>query len=254
MSEMNDPQLLRYSRHIMLPEIDIDGQTDLLNARVVIVGLGGLGAPVAMYLAAAGVGYLVLVDDDTVELSNLQRQVIHNTHRIGESKVDSAAASINALNPEVTVKSYQMRLDADNIAPLLKGAQVLLDCTDNFAIRFALNTAAVAQQIPLVSGAAIRLEGQVAVFDSRDAHSPCYRCLYDEQDNENLNCANSGVLAPLVGVIGSVQAVEAIKLLTGISDGLAGRLQLYDARKSQWREMRLPRDPNCPVCGERNKQ
>lgn len=254
MSEMNDSQLLRYSRHILLPEIDVDGQADLLNARVVIVGLGGLGGPVAMYLAAAGVGQLVLVDDDTVELSNLQRQVIHNTHSIGQSKVASAAFSINAINPDVTVESYQTRLNVDTIAPLLSGAQVLLDCTDNFAIRFALNAAAVSQQIPLVSGAAIRLEGQVAVFDARDARSPCYRCLYDEQNNENLSCANSGVLAPLVGVIGSVQAVEAIKLLTGISDGLAGRLQLYDARKSQWREMRLPRDPNCPVCGERNNK
>ncbi|BFM20080.1 HesA/MoeB/ThiF family protein [Gilvimarinus japonicus] len=248
---MNDDQLLRYSRQIMLPEVDIEGQIKLLNARVVIAGLGGLGAPVAMYLAAAGVGHLVLVDDDTVELSNLQRQVIHSTHAMGQSKVASAVASIGAINPDVNVETHCTRITSDNVSGLLEGAQVLLDCTDNFSTRFALNSAAVACRVPLVSGAAIRLEGQVAVFDSRDVNSPCYRCLYDEQSDENLSCAESGVLAPLVGVIGSVQALEAIKLLTGIADGLTGRLQLYDARTSAWRDMRLPRDPDCPVCGTR---
>ncbi|WP_049722341.1 HesA/MoeB/ThiF family protein [Gilvimarinus polysaccharolyticus] len=251
---MNDDQLLRYSRQIMLPGVDIEGQTALLDARVMIVGLGGLGAPVAMYLAAAGVGALVLVDDDVVELSNLQRQVIHHTGDIGQSKVASAAASIKAINPDVAVTTHCLRLSAANLTPLLDGVQVLLDCSDNFAIRFALNAAAVAHQIPLVSGAAIRLEGQVAVFDSRDPSSPCYRCLYDEQNDENLSCSESGVLAPLVGVIGSMQALETIKLLAGIGDGLTGRLQLYDARKSAWREMRLPRDPDCPVCKDRAYQ
>lgn len=251
MMEMNDQQLLRYSRQIMLPEVDIEGQAKLLQARVVIVGLGGLGAPVAMYLAAAGVGTLVLIDDDTVELSNLQRQVIHRTEAIGQTKVASANATIAAINPETTVHMHNIRLNTGNIAPLLKGAQVLLDCTDNFAIRFALNQAAVANRVPMVSGAAIRLEGQVVVFDSRQPSSPCYRCLYDEQSDENLSCSESGVLAPLVGVIGSMQALETIKLITGIGDGLTGRLQLFDARKSQWREMRLPRDPDCPVCRRR---
>lgn len=251
MNEMNDDQLLRYSRQIMLPSVDIDGQAALLDARVVIVGLGGLGAPVAMYLAAAGVGTLVLIDDDIVELSNLQRQVIHHTRAIGQSKVASAAASINAINPDIKVHTHCTRLTSDNLAALLGGAQVLVDCSDNFSTRFALNAAAVARQVPLVSGAAIRLEGQVAVFDSRDPASPCYRCLYDEQSDENLSCAESGVLAPLVGVIGSMQALETIKLLAGIGDGLIGRLQLYDARKSAWREMRLPRDPECPVCKNR---
>ncbi|WP_041524833.1 HesA/MoeB/ThiF family protein [Gilvimarinus agarilyticus] len=248
---MTDDQLLRYSRQIMLPEVDVEGQSRLLDSRVVIIGLGGLGAPVAMYLAAAGVGSLVLVDDDIVELSNLQRQIIHATDDIGLSKVASAAASIKGLNPGVNVETHNARLTQQNLVALLERADAVLDCSDNFTTRFALNAAAVARQIPLISGAAIRLEGQVAVFDARDPHSPCYRCLYDEQSDENLTCSESGVLAPLVGVIGSVQALEAIKLLAGIGDGLTGRLQLYDARKSVWREMRLPRDPDCPVCAKR---
>ena len=251
MSDMNDDQLLRYSRQIMLPEVDIEGQSKLLDARVVIVGLGGLGAPVAMYLAAAGVGSLVLVDDDTVELTNLQRQIVHSSCDIGHSKVASAAATIIDINPGVNVETHNTRLTDNNLTALLDGADALVDCCDNFTTRFTLNAAAVARQIPLISGAAIRLEGQVAVFDPRNPQSPCYRCLYDEQNDENLTCSDSGVLAPLVGVIGSMQALETIKLLAGIGDGLTGRLQLYDARKSVWREMRLPRDPGCPVCKSR---
>jgi adenylyltransferase/sulfurtransferase len=246
---VNDEQLLRYSRQIMLPDVDIEGQEKLLAARVLIVGLGGLGAPVAMYLAAAGVGHLVLVDYDSVELSNLQRQVIHTSERIGQSKVASAAQTLRALNPDVQLTCIEQPMDETRLVGQVGAVDLVVDCTDNFTVRFAINAACVAARVPLVSGAAIRLEGQVAVFDSRRAESPCYRCLYDSQSDENLSCAASGVLAPLVGVIGSMQALEAIKVLVGFGTDLAGRLLLLDARHSQWRELRLPRDPGCPVCG-----
>lgn len=247
---MNDEQLLRYSRQIMLPDLDIQGQEKLLAARVLILGLGGLGSPVAMYLAAAGVGHLVLVDDDDVDLSNLQRQIVHTTERIGQSKVASAAQTIAQLNPEVEVTCLAQRLDREALEQQLAEVDLVLDCTDNFSSRFALNAACVATRTPLVSGAAIRMEGQVAVFDSRSPDSPCYRCLYEEQSDENLSCAASGVLAPLVGVIGSMQALEALKLLAGFGTDLAGRLLLFDARHAQWRELKLARDPDCSVCGD----
>ena len=244
---MNDEQLLRYSRQIMLPDVDIDGQEKLLVARVLIIGLGGLGSPVAMYLAAAGVGHLTLVDFDSVELTNLQRQIAHTNARIGDNKATSAARSVRELNPDIEINCIETLLDADGLAAQVKRATVVVDCTDNFQTRFAINAACVAAKVPLVSGAAIRLEGQIAVFDSRSATSPCYRCLYEE-DNDDLTCAANGVLAPLVGIIGSMQALETIKVICGFGTNLAGRLLLLDARHSQWRELKLPKDHNCPVC------
>jgi molybdopterin-synthase adenylyltransferase len=201
-----------------------------------------------MYLAAAGVGHLVLADFDSVDLTNLQRQIVHTTERIGENKAASAAQALHALNPDVQITCIEQLLDAENLAEQVKLAQVVVDCTDNFAARFAINAACVAAKKPLVSGAAIRLEGQVAVFDVRARKSPCYRCLYEE-DADDLTCAANGVLAPLVGIIGSMQALETIKLITGFGTTLAGRLLLLDARHMQWRELKLPKDKNCPVCG-----
>ncbi len=246
---MNDEQLLRYSRQIMLPDVDLDGQDKLLAAHVLIIGLGGLGSPVAMYLAAAGVGHLTLVDFDAVDLTNLQRQIVHTTARIGMNKAASAAQSLRELNPDVRVDTIEQLLDADALLAQVKMVSLVIDCTDNFQTRFAINAACVAAKVPLVSGAAIRLEGQVAVFDARLETSPCYRCLYEE-DSDDLTCAANGVLAPLVGVIGSMQALEAIKLICGFGTGLAGRLLLLDARHSQWRELKLPKDPCCPLCSK----
>lgn len=247
---MNDEQLLRYSRQIMLPDVDIDGQEKLLAARVLIIGLGGLGSPVAMYLAAAGVGHLVLADFDAVDLTNLQRQIAHTSARIGMNKSASAAQALRELNPEVQIDCIEQVLDADNLAAQVAGATVVVDCTDNFQTRFAINAACVAAKVPLVSGAAIRLEGQVAVFDVRVDSNPCYRCLYEE-DSDDLTCAANGVLAPLVGIIGSMQALETIKLICGFGTSLAGRLLLLDARHMQWRELKLPKDKHCPVCSQR---
>ena len=246
---MDDRQLLRYSRHIMLPEIDLDGQEALLRSRVLIVGLGGLGSPVALYLAASGVGELWLADHDEVEPSNLQRQIAHTTARVGQSKVVSAAQAVQALNPDTLVTPLHEALNAERLATLTEQVDLVVDATDNFGVRYAINAACVRTRTPLVSGAAIRLEGQVTVFDSRRSDSPCYRCLYDVHDDEPLNCATSGVMAPLVGVIGSMQALEAVKLLAGVGDSLAGRLLIFDAARSEWRQLALPRDPNCPVCG-----
>lgn len=245
---MNDQQLLRYSRHIMLPDVDIDGQEKLLNARVLIVGLGGLGSPVAMYLAAAGVGHLVLADFDTVDLTNLQRQIVHNTARIGQSKVESAAQTLRELNPDIKITCVAQQLDDASLAEYVKQAAVVVDCCDNFATRFAVNAACVTYKVPLVSGAAIRLEGQVAVFDMRNSESPCYRCLYDEDSEADVTCAANGVLAPVVGVIGSVQALEVLKIIIGFGATLVGRVQLFDARQNQWRELALLKDKSCPVC------
>jgi len=244
---MNDEQLLRYSRQIMLPDLDIDGQEALLSSHVVIIGLGGLGSPVSMYLAAAGIGQLTLVDFDAVDLSNLQRQIAHTSERIGHNKAQSAAQTLRALNPHIALHIHSQRVDSEALAALVAGADLVVDCTDNFATRFAINAACVAALKPLVSGAAIRLEGQVAVFDNRDPQSPCYRCLYEENEDD-LTCAANGVLAPLVGVIGSMQALEAIKVLAPVGQPLAGRVLLFDGRYSQWREMRLRKDPCCPVC------
>jgi adenylyltransferase/sulfurtransferase len=247
---MNDQQLLRYSRQIMLSDIDIEGQEKLLAARVLIIGLGGLGSPVAMYLAAAGVGHLKLADFDTVDLSNLQRQIAHTTDSIGQTKIESAAKTLHALNPDIQITCISTALDADALATQVAGVDVVVDCCDNFATRFAVNAACVAAKIPLVSGAAIRLEGQLAVFDNRNSNCSCYRCLYDEDSEENRTCAANGVLSPLVGVIGSMQALETIKLIVGFGQTLAGKLLVFDARYSQWRELKLPKDKHCPVCNK----
>jgi len=250
---MNDNQLLRYSRQIMLPDVDIDGQEKLLAAKVLIIGLGGLGSPVAMYLAAAGVGHLLLADFDAVDLTNLQRQIAHTTDRVGENKAQSAAKMLRELNPEIQVICIETMLDADNLMDQIKQVSVVVDCTDNFQTRFAINAACVKAKVPLVSGAAIRLEGQITVFDFRHTKSPCYACLYQEK-SDDLTCAANGVLAPLVGVIGSVQALETIKLICGFGSSLASRLLLFDARHTEWRELKLTKDSHCPVCNATNHQ
>ncbi len=245
---MNDEQLLRYSRQIMLPQFGIEGQNKLLQSHVLLVGLGGLGAPVAMYLAAAGAGTLTLVDHDQVDLSNLQRQVIHHTAAIGQDKVESARQTLLALNPETRIRTINHRLDLPSLCAHCRQVDVVVDATDNFAIRFALNQACVETGTPLVSGAAIRFEGQVSVFDRRQAQSPCYRCLYPQSTELEQRCSENGILAPVTGIIGSIQAVETIKLLTGIGTPLQGRLLLLDALTMEWREMKIRRDPACPVC------
>ena len=246
---MQDEQLLRYSRQIMLPQVDIESQEAILASRVLIVGLGGLGCPVALYLAAAGVGELVLADFDEVDLSNLQRQIAHGQADIGKLKVDSAAASIAEINPHTQVTCLSERLQDDALLAAVDQATLVLDCSDNFTTRQAINRACVETKTPLVSGAAIRMEGQVAVFDSRHEDSPCYHCLYSVDGDENLTCSESGVLAPLVGVIGSVQALEALKILANFGRPLRGRLLLLDAFSMDWRSLRLSRDSACSVCG-----
>lgn len=245
---MNNDELLRYSRQILLPEIDVAGQERLLNARVLIVGAGGLGSPVAMYLAAAGVGTLTIADFDRVELSNLQRQILHSSDRLGMSKVDSAVQTIAGLNPSTRVVPIEGRLSEATLQAAVQSVDLVLDCSDNFSTRFAVNRACWSKRVPLVSGAAIRLEGQIAVFDPRDDRSPCYNCLYKEVNDEQLSCAQAGVLAPLVGIIGSIQALEAIKLLARFGEALTGRLQILDAKAMRWRELKLAKDPHCPVC------
>jgi molybdopterin-synthase adenylyltransferase len=246
---MNDDQLLRYSRQIMLPSIGIDGQQRLIDARALIIGLGGLGSPTAMYLAAAGVGTLDLVDFDRVDLTNLQRQIIHTTESIGKLKVESARSSIQALNPETEVNVYPDKLDENALAVLIQKADVVLDGTDNFATRFAINKACHHHQIPLVSAAAIRMEGQVSVFSGQPG-TPCYHCLYADEGEMDESCSANGVLAPLVGIIGSIQATEAIKVLTGSGKSLEGRLLLLDALQMEWRSIKLKQDPACPVCSD----
>lgn len=246
---MNDEQLLKYSRQIMLPQVDVEGQEAILSSRVLIVGLGGLGCPVALYLAAAGVGELVLADFDEVDLSNLQRQIAHGVGDLGRLKVDSAAASIAQLNPDVVVECIADRLSDEALNEQVRKAALVLDCSDNFTTRQAVNRACVENKTPLVSGAAIRMEGQVAVFDARHEQSPCYHCLYSVDGDENLTCSENGVLAPLVGVIGSVQALEALKVLANFGRPLRGRLLMLDAYSMDWRSLRLARDPECSVCG-----
>ena len=246
---MKDDQLLRYSRQIMLPQVDIVGQQAFLDSHVVIVGVGGLGSPAAMYLAAAVVGSLTLVDDDVVELSNLQRQLAHAEADIGKSKAESTAVTLREINSEVKVHVVNRRVGAAELIQLISCASVVLDATDNFDTRFAINRACLSAGIPLVSGAAIRLEGQVAVFDSRVGTSPCYECLYKAGEGGDLTCADNGVLAPVVGIVGSMQALEALKLIGGFGEPLVGRLLLLDASNMQWREMKLPRDPDCAACG-----
>jgi len=245
---LSDEQLLHYSRHILLPQMDSEGQEVLLSSHVAIVGLGGLGAAAALYLTAAGVGQLTLIDHDRVESSNLQRQIIHNLESIGLSKVDSAQQRLSTLNSDVTLVALNTKVTQENHAALFEGVDLIVDCSDNFTTRFLLNEVALQRKIPLVSGAAIRMEAQITVFDSRWSESPCYRCLYPNVEEQLLSCSESGVLAPLVGVIGSMQALEAIKVLVGIGSSLVGKLQLYDASEAQWRTLTLQRDPSCPAC------
>ncbi|MFS2124219.1 molybdopterin-synthase adenylyltransferase MoeB [Pseudomonas sp. Pseusp97] len=246
---LSDNELLRYSRQILLPQIDVDGQLRLKDSRVLIVGLGGLGAPVALYLAAAGVGELHLADFDTVDLTNLQRQIIHGTDSVGMGKVDSAIARLSALNPDVKLVAHRQALDADSIDAAVAGVDLVLDCCDNFGTREAVNAACVAAKKPLVSGAAIRLEGQLSVFDPRREESPCYHCLYGHGSEAELTCSEAGVVGPLVGLVGSLQALEALKLLAGFGEPLVGRLLLIDALGTRFRELRVKRDPQCAVCG-----
>ncbi|MDD5578474.1 MAG: molybdopterin-synthase adenylyltransferase MoeB [Methylobacter sp.] len=248
---MNDNQLLRYSRQIMLPQIDIEGQQKLLAANVLIVGAGGLGSPAAIYLAAGGVGNLTIYDDDEVDLSNLQRQIAHHTNDIGTDKVISTRQTLNRLNPEVKVRAIKQRLANEQLESEVIQADVVLDCSDNFATRFAINNACVKYQTPLVSGAAIRFEGQLSVFTPGKNTSPCYNCLYSNDGDEQLNCSTNGVMAPITGIIGSLQALEAMKLLTSVGKTLTGRLLLLDGLTMEWNMMKLGKNPNCPTCGSR---
>lgn len=251
---MNDQQLLRYARHLLLDEIGIEGQRRLLASRALIIGAGGLGSPVALYLAAAGVGHIVLVDDDTVDLTNLQRQIAHTYARVGQPKVESARVAMAELNPETRVTPLALRLADDALLrEQVSAADVVLDCTDNFATRVMLNRACVALRRPLVSGAAIRFEGQITVFDMRDPLAPCYACLFPESADEveEVSCATMGVFSPLVGMVGSVQAAEALKVLVGTGTTLGGRLLRVDALHMDWRSVGVQRDPGCPVCAAR---
>ncbi|ALU87410.1 molybdopterin biosynthesis protein MoeB [Herbaspirillum rubrisubalbicans M1] len=250
---MDDQQLLRYSRHILLDDIDIAGQTRLLQSHALIIGAGGLGSPAAMYLASAGVGHITLVDHDTVDLTNLQRQIMHTTARVGEPKVESGRQALQEINPGVQVTTVAERVEGARLQALVTQADVVLDCSDNFATRHAVNRACVAAGVPLVSGAAIRFDGQVSVFDTRQQSAPCYACLFPpEREFEEVQCSTMGVFSPLVGIIGTMQAAEAIKLLAGIGRSLAGRLLILDAREMEWTAIAIGRDRQCPVCAQRH--
>lgn len=246
---MNDQQLLRYSRHILLDEIDIPGQEKLLAGHALIIGAGGLGSPAALYLASAGIGTITLVDDDTVDLTNLQRQILHTTERVGQPKVASGQQTLAAINSGTHIIALKERVEGERLNELVRAASVVLDCSDNFATRHAINRACVANRVPLVSGAAIKFDGQISVFDTR-GDAPCYACLFPEdQEFEEVNCATMGVFSPLVGIIGSMQAAEALKLVAGIGESLAGRLLLLDARTMEWSSIRISRNTTCSVCG-----
>jgi molybdopterin/thiamine biosynthesis adenylyltransferase len=249
---LNDHQLLRYSRHILLDEIGIDRQQRLLDAHALIIGAGGLGSPVALYLASAGIGKITIVDDDIVDLTNLQRQVMHTTSRIGQPKALSAKIALADINPTIEVNALVERVDKTRLAALLIGVTVVLDCSDNFNTRHAINQACVTANVPLVSGAAIRFDGQISVFDPRDPRSGCYACLFaPDAEFEEERCATMGVFAPLVGIIGALQAAEALKVVGHIGTALTSRLLLFDARYGEWTTIAVPRDPNCTVCRSR---
>ena len=247
---MNDSQLLRYSRHILLPQIEYTGQEKLTKSHALIVGAGGLGSPVALYLAASGVGKLTICDFDNVDLTNLQRQIIHTTQSVGINKAVSAQQTIYEINPEINVQTIQQKSSEAEFKVLAETADVVIDCSDNFATRYALNRVCFALKKPLVSGAAINFEGQITVFDFRNEASPCYHCLFpDTGSDQEMRCAENGVFAPLVGMIGATQAAEALKLLMNIGESLQGRLLLLDALSMEWRTIKLARDPKCAVCG-----
>ena len=250
---MTDDQLLRYSRHILLDALGIEGQTRITESHALIVGAGGLGSPAALYLASAGVGKITLADHDTVDFTNLQRQIMHTQARVGQAKVESGKVALNAINPDITIAPVQEKLAGEALEQAIASADVVLDCSDNFATRHAINRACVRYRKPLVSGAAIRFDGQISVYDLSTASSPCYHCLFPEgEDVDEVRCAVMGVFAPLTGIIGSMQAAEALKLLAGgIGESLAGRLLLLDALEMEWRSVRFGRDPACPVCSSR---
>lgn len=246
---MTDDQLLRYSRHILLDEVGVEGQQRILASHALVIGAGGLGSPVALYLGTAGVGRITLVDHDAVDLTNLQRQIAHTLARVGQPKAESAREAVAAINPDVLVRPLVARVDAQALDELVPQADVVLDCCDNFATRQAINRACVAHHKPLVSGAAIRFDGQVSVYDTRDAAAPCYACVFPpDQDFEEVACATMGVFAPLVGIVGAMQAAEALRLLAGVGTSLKGRLQMLDARHMEWNEVRVQRDAACRVC------
>jgi len=246
---MNDEELLRYSRQIMLPEVDVAGQERLRAAHVAIIGLGGLGSPAAIYLTAAGIGTLTLVDFDTVDTSNLQRQIVHRDSQIGQLKVDSARSTLLELNPGILIHTVHQVLDVHDLKELAERVDVIVDATDNFLVRYAMNSASIAAKKPLVSAAAIRFEAQLTTFDPRRTDSPCYACLYPEASATDQTCSENGVIAPLVGIVGAFQALEVIKLLVGIGETLVGRLLFFDAKYAEWREFKLRKAPNCPACG-----
>lgn len=250
----NDDQLLRYSRQIMLPHFGIEGQQHLKHAHVVIIGIGGLGSPAALYLAASGVGTLTLIDFDTVDNSNLQRQVIHHTDSIGDSKTASARKTLLAINPETTINCIDKQLTLEELQSIISAASCVIDATDNFATRYLINRACVSQHIALITAAAIQYEGQITVFDLRKENSACYACLYAEQqstnEQENTSCSENGILAPVVGILGSMQALEAIKLICDIGETLQNRLLIFDALALQWRSLNFNKDPKCPVCNK----
>jgi molybdopterin/thiamine biosynthesis adenylyltransferase len=252
---VTDDQLLRYSRHILLDEIGVEGQQRLDGAHVLVIGAGGLGSPVALYLGTAGVGTITIVDHDRVDLTNLQRQIAHDLAAVGTPKAESAAHRIGTINPDVRVHALVQRADADSLDALVAGADVVLDCSDNFATRQAVNAACVKHTRPLVSGAAIGFDGQVSVYDTRSPGAPCYACIFPpDVAFEEARCATMGVFAPLVGIIGTVQAAEALKLIIGIGSSLAGRLQMLDARTMEWTEIRMARQPHCAVCGTKDSK
>ena len=246
---MNDEQLLRFSRHILLPEIDVTGQQTLLDTHVLIVGLGGLGSPIALYLASAGFGRVTLCDDDIVDLTNLQRQVAHHTPDVGIAKVDSAAAKLRNINPTIQIDTLQARLTETNLPAILKDVNLVIDATDNFATRVLLNRHCVKERIPVVYGAAVRLEGQIFVYDPNQ-NSPCYECLHKHVDDSAMNCAENGVAGPVVGIVGTMQAMEAIRLLCRIGTSTAGIFQTFDARDMKWHQFKVQKRPDCAACGE----
>ena len=245
---MDDQDLLRYSRQIMLPQIGIEGQQQLLDSTLLLIGMGGLGSPAAMYLAAAGVGHLIVVDFDQVELSNLQRQIVHHSSDIGRAKVDSAKDKLQAINPEIRLSCVNEKLDEQGLQDWVAKADVVLDGTDNFASRFVINRVCVAQKTPLVSAAVIRFEGQLSVFKGYEAHQPCYQCLYPSEGHEDNNCVENGILAPVAGVMGSMQALQALKVVLNLGEQLTGKLMIIDALDLSFRTVAVGKDGNCPVC------